>query len=122
MTSFSELARDARELQRWNRAAMRGATSRARSHVRRLLGRQRADRRRHRLRARVAAADRRVRRRARYVTLGTDGFGRSDTRQRLREFFEVDARHVVLAALEALVREGTLPHTVLAQAARRTGA
>jgi pyruvate dehydrogenase E1 component len=39
---------------------------------------------------------------ARYVTLGTDGFGRSDTRQRLREFFQVDAASIVRAALHAL--------------------
>jgi len=44
----------------------------------------------------------------RYVVLGTDGFGRSDTREALRAFFEVDHRHVVVAALKALVDEGTL--------------
>jgi pyruvate dehydrogenase E1 component len=38
----------------------------------------------------------------RYVALGTDGFGRSDTRAALRAFFEVDAKHVCLAALAAL--------------------
>jgi pyruvate dehydrogenase E1 component len=37
-----------------------------------------------------------------YVSLGTDGFGRSDTRAALRAFFEVDARHVAQAALAAL--------------------
>jgi len=37
-----------------------------------------------------------------YVALGTDGFGRSDTRAALREFFEVNARHVAVAALAAL--------------------
>jgi pyruvate dehydrogenase E1 component len=37
-----------------------------------------------------------------YTVLGTDGFGRSDTRAALRAFFEVDARHVALAALAAL--------------------
>ena len=37
-----------------------------------------------------------------YVALGTDGFGRSDTRAALREFFEVDARHIALAAIAAL--------------------
>jgi pyruvate dehydrogenase E1 component len=37
-----------------------------------------------------------------YVALGTDGFGRSDTRAALRDFFEVDAKHVVVAALAAL--------------------
>jgi len=37
-----------------------------------------------------------------YVALGTDGFGRSDTRAALRSFFEVDARHIVVAALAAI--------------------
>jgi pyruvate dehydrogenase E1 component len=37
-----------------------------------------------------------------YVALGTDGFGRSDTRAALRNFFEVDAKHIALAALSAL--------------------
>ena len=37
-----------------------------------------------------------------YVTLGTDGFGRSDTRENLRRFFEVDRYYIVVAALYAL--------------------
>jgi len=37
-----------------------------------------------------------------YVALGTDGFGRSDTRERLRDFFEVDSRHIAIAALAAI--------------------
>jgi pyruvate dehydrogenase E1 component len=45
----------------------------------------------------------------RYVVLGTDGFGRSDTRKKLRHFFEVDRRYVVLAALKALCEQGALP-------------
>jgi pyruvate dehydrogenase E1 component len=45
---------------------------------------------------------------ARYVTLGTDGFGRSDTRAALRDFFEVDAKAIAAAALRALLDEGTL--------------
>jgi len=45
----------------------------------------------------------------RYTVLGTDGFGRSDTRSALRDFFEVDARYLVLAALQALVADGALP-------------
>ena len=39
-----------------------------------------------------------------YTILGTDGFGRSDTRQNLRRFFEIDAQHVTIAALSALVK------------------
>ena len=45
---------------------------------------------------------------SRYVVLGTDGFGRSDTRGQLRRFFEVDAEHIVVAALHALAEQGTL--------------
>ena len=45
----------------------------------------------------------------RYVVLGTDGYGRSDTRKQLRRFFEVDRNQVVLAALKALADEGTIP-------------
>ena len=45
---------------------------------------------------------------ARYVALGTDGFGRSDTRERLRSFFEVDRRHIALAALSALARDNVI--------------
>jgi pyruvate dehydrogenase E1 component len=45
----------------------------------------------------------------RYVVLGTDGFGRSDTREKLRRFFEVDRRYVTVAALKALADEGAIP-------------
>jgi pyruvate dehydrogenase E1 component len=44
----------------------------------------------------------------RLFTLGTDGFGRSESRAALREFFEVDAKHIVLATLTALAREGKI--------------
>ncbi len=43
-----------------------------------------------------------------YITLGTDGFGRSDSRANLRRFFEIDKGHVVLAVASALIREGKL--------------
>ena len=52
----------------------------------------------------------------RYVTLGTDGFGRSDTRAALREFFEVDRASIVIAALKALVDEGELEAKVHTEA------
>ena len=55
-----------------------------------------------------------------YMTLGTDGFGRSDTRQQLRRFFEVDRYGVVMAALYSLVRQGRLDEQVLEQARRGT--
>ena len=47
----------------------------------------------------------------RYVALGTDGYGRSDFRSKLREFFEVDRHFVTVAALQALAEEGTIPKT-----------
>jgi pyruvate dehydrogenase E1 component len=46
---------------------------------------------------------------ARYEVLGTDGFGRSDTRKKLREFFEVNRYYICVAALKALADEGQLP-------------
>ena len=52
----------------------------------------------------------------RYVTLGTDGFGRSDTREKLRHFFEVDRRWVTLAALKALADEGKIEREKVAAA------
>ncbi|KTD35657.1 pyruvate dehydrogenase E1 component oxidoreductase protein AceE [Legionella moravica] len=55
----------------------------------------------------------------RYVTLGTDGYGRSDTRERLRHFFEVDAKFIVLAALNALVAEGAIDKSKVADAIKR---
>jgi pyruvate dehydrogenase E1 component len=51
--------------------------------------------------------------------LGTDGFGRSDDRARLRDFFEVEARYIVLAALRQQVEAGKLPKNLLAKAVKK---
>ncbi|MEM9558507.1 MAG: pyruvate dehydrogenase (acetyl-transferring), homodimeric type [Acidobacteriota bacterium] len=56
---------------------------------------------------------------ARYVTLGTDGFGRSDSREALRRFFEIDRHYVVLAALNALATDGTIDAARAAEAIER---
>ena len=56
-----------------------------------------------------------------YRVLGTDGFGRSDTRAKLREFFEVDRRYVTIAALRALADEGTVPASKVADAIKKYG-
>jgi pyruvate dehydrogenase E1 component len=48
--------------------------------------------------------------------LGTDGFGRSDSREALRDFFEVDARYIVLSGLNALSKEGTLESSLVKKA------
>ncbi len=55
------------------------------------------------------------------TTLGTDGFGRSDTRKRLRRFFEVDAESTVIATLYALAEKGRLDKAVVAQAINDLG-
>ena len=49
----------------------------------------------------------------RFTVLGTDGFGRSDTRVALRDFFEVDERYITLAAIQSLVADGSLPRETL---------
>jgi pyruvate dehydrogenase E1 component len=56
-----------------------------------------------------------------YVTLGTDGFGRSDTRAALRSFFEVDRYHVTVAALSALADAGEIEASKVTQAIRDYG-
>ncbi|MFM2403022.1 MAG: alpha-ketoglutarate dehydrogenase, partial [Pseudomonadota bacterium] len=102
-TSHAELDRDARETERWNR--LHPAAEPRRSHLDRCLDGD----------APVIAASDYVRAwpqlsgvhlRAPFTALGTDGFGRSDTRAELRRFFEVDRGHIVLAALTALRAQG----------------
>jgi pyruvate dehydrogenase E1 component len=57
----------------------------------------------------------------RYTVLGTDGFGRSDTREKLRHFFEVDRHWITLAALSALADEGAIDAAKVAEAIARYG-
>ncbi|WP_454752634.1 alpha-ketoglutarate dehydrogenase [Cupriavidus necator] len=117
VTSFTELQREAIEVERTNRLSDQHAGS----YVETTLAKSNGP---------VIAATDYVRAvpeliRAyvpgRYVTLGTDGFGRSDTRQALREFFEVDRFSVVVAALRALVDDGKLPIEVVRSARERYG-
>lgn len=58
---------------------------------------------------------------ATFTTLGTDGFGRSDTREKLREFFEVDRRYVTVAALHALSMDNKLDKVSVAKAVQQYG-
>ena len=51
-----------------------------------------------------------------YTTLGTDGFGRSDTREELRSFFEVNRNHIAYTTVVELVKAGDLPKTAVAKA------
>ncbi len=117
-TSFAELSRDARGVERWNRLHPTAAPRR--SHLDDMLGGT----------SPVVAATDYVRAypqliapylAGRFVALGTDGFGRSDTRAALRSFFEVDRRHVAVAALHELARTGTIASATVADAIARYG-
>ena len=57
----------------------------------------------------------------RFVPLGTDGMGRSDTREALRAFFETDMPNIVLAVIAALVKDGKLPTTAITDAITKYG-
>jgi pyruvate dehydrogenase E1 component len=57
----------------------------------------------------------------RYIALGTDGFGRSDTREKLRHFFEVDRHWVTVAALKSLADEGAIARDTVAAALHKYG-
>ncbi|HSW93611.1 MAG TPA: pyruvate dehydrogenase (acetyl-transferring), homodimeric type [Gammaproteobacteria bacterium] len=54
-----------------------------------------------------------------YTVLGTDGYGRSDTREKLRHFFEVNRHYIVVAALYALAKEGTIPTSKVVDAMKK---
>ncbi len=56
-----------------------------------------------------------------FRTLGTDGFGRSDTREKLRDFFEVDRRWIAVAALTELADEGAIEHKRIGEAMKQYG-
>lgn len=116
VTSYPELARDADGLAR-RRLFASGKGSEP-SHVERLLAGD----------APIVAATDYVRAlpkliapyvQAPFTALGTDGFGRSDTRAALRDFFEVDARHIAVAAIAALAANGSISAKVLASARKK---
>ncbi len=117
--SFTELRRDGIDVERWN---MLHPEEKPRlSHVERCLKTRQGPA--------IAATDY-VRTFAdgirrwvpgRYHVLGTDGFGRSDTREKLRHFFEVNRYFVAIAALKALADEGAVPAATVSKAIRKYG-
>ena len=119
VTSFTELRREGIEVERWNR--LHPLEEPRRSWVESSLAGRGGPY--------VAATDY-VRTFAeqirpfvpgRYAVLGTDGFGRSDYRVKLRRFFEVDRHHVAVAALKALADEGVVASSVVQEAIERYG-
>ena len=118
---FNELARDGNDVARWN--LLHPQETPRQSHVEKCLD--------NAPQGPVVAATDYVRLYAeqirpfingrRYVTLGTDGYGRSDTREALRSFFEVDRYWVTVAALKALADDGAIERSQVAEAIAKYG-
>ncbi|WP_061783197.1 pyruvate dehydrogenase (acetyl-transferring), homodimeric type, partial [Shewanella putrefaciens] len=118
VTSFNELTRDGQAVERWNmlhptqtpkqayisQVISSDAPAIAATDYMKIYGEQ--------LRAYMPTD---------YKVLGTDGFGRSDSRENLRHHFEVDAKFIVIAALKSLVDRKELPVDVLANAIKEYG-
>lgn len=119
VTSYKELRRDALDAERWN--LLNPTEKQRKCYIEKSLEKENG--------VFVAASD--------YVkdlpdsvskwfpgrlySLGTDGFGRSETREALRDFFEVDAKHIVFATLVALFKEGKIQDKAVEKAAKELG-
>ncbi len=119
VTSFTELRRDGHAVGRWN--LLHPDNEARRSYVFKCL--------KERQGPVIAASDHvkayteqiRAFVPGRYTVLGTDGFGRSDTREALRRFFEIDRYYVAVAALKSLAAEGTIPASKVEAAIKKYG-
>ena len=118
-TSFNELRRDALEVERWNQ--LHPGDEPRKSYLEHCLA--------NRPGPYIAATDYmkivpdQIQRwvPGRFISLGTDGYGRSDARKALREHFEVDRHHIAVAALKALADDGALDSKTVSQAIRKYG-
>jgi len=119
VTSYKELRRDALDTERWN--LLNPTKKQKKSYIEKSLEKEDG--------VFVAASDY-VKDLpdsiskwfpARLYSLGTDGYGRSETREALRDFFEVDAKHIVFATLVALFKEGKIQDKVVEKAAKELG-
>jgi pyruvate dehydrogenase E1 component len=119
VTSFNQLRRDALEVERWNQ--LHPNDKPRRSYFESCLAKREGPY--------VAATDYmkivpdQVQRwvPGRFVSLGTDGYGRSDSRKALRRFFEVDKHYIAVAALKALADDGKLDQKTVVEAIRKYG-
>ena len=119
VTSFNELRRDALATERWNQ--LHPVAEPRTSYLEQKLAKRKGPY--------IAATDYmkivpdQIQRwmPGQYVTLGTDGYGRSDGRTALRQFFEVDRRYITVTALKALADDGVLDQTTVAQAIDKFG-
>ena len=118
VTSFTELARDGQDCHRWNMLhpteeprvpyvarVMNGAPAIASTDYMKLFAEQ--------IRPFIPVSE--------FCVLGTDGFGRSDSRENLRRHFEVDASYVVVAALSELAKRGDIDSSIVAEAILKFG-
>ncbi len=119
VTSFNELRRDALEVERWNQ--LHPEEEPRKCYIEQALG--------DRSGPYVAATDYmkivpdQIQRwvPGSFISLGTDGYGRSDARKALREHFEVDRHHIAVAALKALADEGAIDRKTVTQAILKYG-
>ena len=117
--SFNELRRDGIACARWN--LLHPAEKARASHVEKCLAEAKGPVVASTDYMRVFADQIREFVPRRYKVLGTDGFGRSDSRENLRRFFEVNRYYVVVAALKALAEDGELPAAKVAEAIKKYG-
>ena len=119
VTSFNELARDGQHVERWNhlhpddkprKAYVTQCLEKAQGPV--VSSTDYIKLHSEQLRAFIPKT---------YMTLGTDGFGRSDTREKLRNFFEVDRYYVAVTALAALAKDGEIKQEQVLEAMRKYG-
>ena len=117
VTSFNELRKDALEIDRWNR--MNPDKPQKESHITKHLKKAEGP---------IIASTDYMKSFAEqiavflphtFVALGTDGFGRSDSRENLRQFFEVDRHYVVVATLKALSDEGKIKSSIVTDAIKK---
>ena len=116
ITSFTELSKQAREIERSNR--LTAIEKKEKSFVQKLINNEDP----------IIASSDYTRAYPQLISsylsnsfkaLGTDGFGRSDTRENLRKFFEIDKFQIVIAALDALCDQGKIPKSVLKSALKK---
>ena len=116
ITSFTELSKQAREVERSNR--LTAIEKKEKSFVQKLINNEDP----------IIASSDYTRAYPQLISsylsnsfkaLGTDGFGRSDTRENLRKFFEIDKFQIVIAALDALCDQGKIPKSVLKSALKK---
>jgi pyruvate dehydrogenase E1 component len=113
-TSFNELAREGQDVERFNR--LHPTEAQKRTYVEECLDDEGGVVIASTDYMRMYAEQIRPWVKAPYTVLGTDGFGRSDTRQKLRSFFEVDRYHVVIATLHTLAENGQIEMSVVEKA------